>query len=263
MMRLLTSWIVFAIATAAASPAAAQVTAVARVTATGAIVRVSPALDAAVVATPAIGSILDVSEVKDEWVVVLMPPTDAGLRRYGYILRRSVEVLSDKTIVPGQSTLPPSIARPPAASDPAAAPAALAPDWNGRLQNAKARKRAGQAKRWGGLGVVGAGAALVAVMTVKILDQGPNRKCTDANPCYEYAWGLGGAVGLMVTGGILSSRGSRQIAAANTDLIRLETERLNARTKIALIIPLSGQSGWEAAISTSPERLQASLRLRW
>jgi hypothetical protein len=190
-------------------------------------------------------------------VVSLLPPNDAGLRRYGYILRQSVEVITDKSIV----SRPDSLLRPPGAD----APAPLAADWNDRYRNAAGRKRAGEAKKWSGRGIVGGGGALIALMTLKVLDQGADRNCTDADPCYEYAWGLGAGVGMMVAGGILSSRGSRQIAAANLDLIKLETERLNARPKTAarFRIRLGGAAGWETSVAIAAERVQAVIQLRW
>jgi hypothetical protein len=255
-MRTLTSGFAVVLACCWTTAAAGQEPTVARVVAEGAIVRISPVADAAVVATPALGSLLDISGIKGDWVIILMPANDAGLRRYGYILRRSVEIL-DKSAVP---TLPK-----PGGSAAATAPAPLAADWRVRYDQAAGRKRAGRVKRWSGVGIVAGGGALIGLMTLKVLDQGADRNCTDADPCYEYAWGLGGGVGMMVAGGILSSRGKRQMASADLDLIRLETERLNARPKMPVpyVIPIAGSAAWASAIGFSTDRIQGTFRLSW
>jgi hypothetical protein len=205
-----------------------------RITASGAAIRLSPSESAAVINTPLVGSIFEVSASEGDWYTILMPPDDQGLRRYGYIQRRFVE------LVPGATIPTPSAEAPRLASPSAAAAVGLAPDWEARVRQARARRGGGRAKYWSGVGVAAGGGIVLAVMAFKLADLRDvrNRNCTDADPCYEYAWGLGAGVGGLVAGSILRGRGRRQIDAANLDLIKLETERIDAQPRAGIIIPL-------------------------
>ena len=208
-----------------------------RITAPGAAIRLSPAESAAVISTPLVGSIFEVSASEGEWYTILMPPDDQGLRRYGYIQRRFVELVPGVSNIPREPSAAESRGASPSSSLSAGAVSSLAPDWDARVRQARANKAGGRAKYWGGVGALGGGGALIAVMFIKVLDV-DGRDCTDANPCYEYAWGLGAGVGALVTGGILKGRGRRQVNAANLDLIKLETERINAQPRAGVVFPL-------------------------
>lgn len=229
MRRIVHALLAVAVLVISAQQATAQVI---RITSNAAAIRVGPAETAEVITTPKVGSIFDVSSTSGDWFAILMPADKQGLRRYGYILQRQAEVVSGLASVPsspaGTST---------GAASPPAAPVALAPDWAERLRQARARKAGGRAKLWSGVGMLASGGALLAVIFTKMFDP-DSRNCTDANPCYEYAWGLGAGAGLLVTGGVLFGRGGRQIDAANRELIRLETERINAQPRASLVLPL-------------------------
>jgi hypothetical protein len=235
---------------------------VVRVTTAGATIRVSPAESATVISTPQVGSIFEVTASDMEWFTILMPSDKQGLRQYGYILRRQVELVPGVSNAPAQTSSGVSGSVAPSRPSTGSAPA-LAPDWGTRVRLAQARRAGGRAKFWGGIGALGGGAALITVMFVKVLDP-DKRNCTDANPCYEYAWGLGAGVGAMVAGGILKGRGSRQVNAANRELIELETERINARPGAGIALPLFTTGALEPRVLLVPrERVGIEFELSW
>jgi hypothetical protein len=204
-------------------PQAPEATASLRVTTADAVVRIAATDDASIVASPGLASILEVARTEGDWHVVLLPADAQGLRRYGYIHRRHAELV-ERGVVPDAP-------KKPALTIPDVAAVGLAPDWQARFRAAEARRSSGKAKVVAGIVTLAAGGALLAVVATKMSNsRGATGECSDLNPCYEYLWGTVGGVGLLVTGGMVISRGRRQVGEANAEVLKLKTELANANT---------------------------------
>jgi hypothetical protein len=230
-----------------AAAAAAQPAQSVRVVAAAAAVRVAASDGSQVLVAPPVGADFELTRTEGEWHMVLLPPDAHGLRRYGYIRTR------DAVVRPAPASPAPEVASPVAA------------DWNQRMRAADGRKAGGRAKFFAGWGALAGGAAILTAVTSKMLNsEGPNDECSANNPCPEYAWAAGGAVGLFVTGGLLIKSGRRQVAAANEEIIRLKTELANARPSARLAIPLGeGERARGTLVLGGGRGLQAQYQLQW
>jgi hypothetical protein len=190
-----------------------------RVIDANAAIRVAALDDAPVIASPALASVLEMARSEDGWYVILLPADAQGLRRYGYLRQRFAERVDRNSV--GADATKPALIIPRAA-------VTLAPDWQTRFRAAQARKSGAKAKVGTGIAVLAAGGALLGMIAYKMgSSRGPRGECSDLNPCYEYAWGMGGGAGLLIAGGMLVSRGRGQIGAADAELLRLRTELAN------------------------------------
>jgi hypothetical protein len=231
-----------------------------RVEAGAAAVRVAANDSSQVLLSPAVGTVFELTRTEGDWHTVLLPADAQGLRRYGYIRTREAVLVTAPT--------PPSAPSLAASAEAAArgtAPTAtsvVTADWNQRMRAAEARKSGGRAKFWGGLGVMAGGLALAGAIVAKMGNKDPNGECSDRNPCYEYAWGTGGAVALLVTGGLLARSGRRESAAANEEIIRLKTELANTSARLVIpfgaVVPSPG-----GTVRPAVDGVQVHYRLAW